>query len=152
MGTLYWNGASFTPVDDATQRVNTVASLAVEGKASAEYQLIETDQTSPAGRYRARVSADQYVIQRAASTGPDPYATVHDLLTIDKEGAEFHVPLDVGGLSPFVANIVEYLGIDDVRALEWIQGHGPTADPDGYAVINVAEGKLGIVPYWDYRG
>jgi hypothetical protein len=36
--------------------------------------------------------------------------------------------------------------------VEWLQGHGPTADPDGYVMIAVGEEKLGILPYWNYGG
>ena len=73
------------------------------------------------------------------------------MLTLDDEEAVFGVPLDVDSIKHFVGNIVAFLTPAQVKpVVEWLQGHGPTTDPDGYLLLSVAEGKQGIIPYWDY--
>ena len=151
---LYINGEAFVVADGAYQRGVTSTSLEVEGSATAEFRLTEKDQTAPAGRYRARVTGDQYVIQRAAGANRlNPWAASTDLLTIDKDGITPNVPFDVSGISPFIGNVVGFLTPGQaIHTVEWMQGYGPTADPDGYCVIAVADNQLGIVPYWNYQG
>ena len=149
---IYYNAEAFVVSSGPTQLAVNEATLTLEGSATAAYRLVETDQTSPAGRYQLKLSGDTLTIQRATSQTADPWASLQDLLTIDSEGAEFGVPLDIDSISHFVAHLVGYLTPGEVAGIvEWLQGHGPTADPDGYALITVAEGKLGIVPYWDYQ-
>jgi hypothetical protein len=130
-------------------RVNT--SFDIAGETTAEYRLTERDQTSPAGRFRFRATGDKLVIQRATSPTSDPWATYVDLLTLSDEGITPDVDLDVDGISHFVANIVTFITPKEaVAAVEWLQGHGPTVDPDGYAVVAVGDSKLGILPFWNY--
>ena len=148
---IYLNGEAFSVSDGPTQRAVTAAVLELEGSATAEFRLTEKDQTSPAGRYRTKVSGDKLLLQRASSAGTNPWASAQDLMTLDAEGITPHVPLDVDGISHFVGHIVSYITPKQAAGVvEWLQGHGPTANPDGYVMISVGENKLGILPYWDY--
>lgn len=148
---LYVNGEPIALAGGPTQRDVTEASWEVEGHSKAEFRVTEGDQKSPAGRYRMQASGDKLRLQRAASNTSNPWASATDLLTLDDEEAVFGVPLDVDSIKHFIGNIVAFLTPGQVKPIvEWLQGHGPTADPDGYLLLSVAEGKQGIVPYWDY--
>ena len=148
---IYLNGEAFVVSDGPTQRAVTAAVLEMEGSATAEFRLTEKDQTPPAGRYRSKVSGDKLILQRASAKTGDPWDTAQDLLTLDSEGITPNVPLDTDGIRHFVAHVVGYITPKQAAGVvEWLQGHGPTADPDGYVMITVGENKLGILPYWDY--
>jgi len=146
------NGEYFTVADSALQRSITDVIFGVHGTTSAEVRLEDLSQTAPAGRFGVKIDDDTFTIRRATSTTSDPYAESLDLLTITQYGAEFGVPLAVTNVAPLVANMVEVLPANLVQKLAWFQGHGPTEDPDGYVLIHVGVNKLGIIPYWDYRG